>query len=124
MPLPTPKIEDYRHLVDHHEIAWIPMKDGRRLAACLVIPKDAEINPVPVILEYIPYRRRDGTRVRDEETCTAHFKRGEWDARVETETLMRSDRSHFYLSANIKAFDRGKLFIERKFEHSFKRDFL
>jgi predicted acyl esterase len=68
MSLPTPKIEDYRHLVDHHEIAWIPMKDGRRLAARLVIPKDAEINPVPVILEYIPYRRRDGTRARDEET--------------------------------------------------------
>ncbi len=57
MPLQTPKIEDYRHLVDHHEIGWIPMKNGRHLAARLVIPKDAEKNPVPVILEYIPYRR-------------------------------------------------------------------
>jgi len=66
----TPKIEDYRHLVDHHEIAWIPMKDGRRLAARLIIPKHAQTKPVPVILEYLPYRRRDGTRARDQET---HF---------------------------------------------------
>jgi uncharacterized protein len=29
-------------------------------------PADAEERPVPAILEYIPYRARDGTRVRDE----------------------------------------------------------
>ncbi len=38
------------------------------LAARLWLPIDAETNPVPAILEYIPYRRRDGTRVRDEES--------------------------------------------------------
>ena len=79
----TLKIEDYRHLVDHHEIVWIPMKDGRRLAARLVIPKDAETNPVPVILEYIPYRRRDGTRARDEETMFWFAAHGYASARVD-----------------------------------------
>jgi hypothetical protein len=49
------------------ELAWIPLADGRRLAARLWLPKDAERHPVPAILEYIPYRRRDGTRPRDEE---------------------------------------------------------
>jgi hypothetical protein len=48
------------------ELHWIPMSDGRRLAARLWIPDDAEAAPVPAILEYIPYRRRDGTRLGDE----------------------------------------------------------
>jgi putative CocE/NonD family hydrolase len=30
------------------------------------MPKDASTNPVPAILEYIPYRKRDGTLPRDE----------------------------------------------------------
>ncbi len=32
------------------------------------MPKDAGINPVPVILEHLPYRKRDGTIYRDELT--------------------------------------------------------
>lgn len=45
---------------------WIGLKDGTRLAARMWLPDDAESNPVPAILEYIPYRKRDGTRGRDE----------------------------------------------------------
>ncbi|MFZ1470273.1 MAG: CocE/NonD family hydrolase [Paracoccaceae bacterium] len=48
------------------ETAWIPLSDGRRLAARLFLPADARANPVPCILEYLPYRRRDGTRLRDD----------------------------------------------------------
>jgi uncharacterized protein len=44
----------------------IPLSDGVRLAARLWLPEDAEAEPVPAILEYIPYRKRDGTRARDE----------------------------------------------------------
>jgi putative CocE/NonD family hydrolase len=53
-------------LIDEIETAWIPMKDGRRLAARLFLPKAAGNEPAPVIIEYIPYRRRDGTRLGDE----------------------------------------------------------
>src|SRR5262245_45779773 len=48
------------------ELQWIPMTDGRRLAARLWIPNGADKAPVPAILEYIPYRRRDGTRLGDD----------------------------------------------------------
>jgi len=48
------------------EHVWIEMRDGVRLSARLWLPEDAEQNPVPAILEYIPYRKRDGTRGRDE----------------------------------------------------------
>ena len=49
------------------ETAWIPLSDGRRLAARLFLPAIG-VGPVPAILEYLPYRRRDGTRARDDET--------------------------------------------------------
>ena len=43
----------------------IPLKDGTTLAARIWLPADAEQNPVPAILEYLPYRKRDGTFDRD-----------------------------------------------------------
>ena len=48
------------------ENLFIPLSDGVKLAARLWLPADAETKPVPAILEYIPYRKRDGTRARDE----------------------------------------------------------
>jgi putative CocE/NonD family hydrolase len=43
----------------------IPLSDGIRLAARIWLPEDAEENPVPAVLEYIPYRKRDLTAERD-----------------------------------------------------------
>lgn len=48
------------------ENLWITLADGTRLAARMWLPEDAEANPVPAILEYLPYRKRDFTRFRDE----------------------------------------------------------
>ena len=47
------------------EHTTIPLKDGTTLAARIWLPEDAEQNPVPAILEYLPYRKRDGTYERD-----------------------------------------------------------
>ncbi|MEG9862197.1 MAG: CocE/NonD family hydrolase [Parvularculales bacterium] len=48
------------------ETVWIPMPDGANLAARIWMPETAGKTPAPAILEYIPYRRRDQTRMRDE----------------------------------------------------------
>ncbi|NUL43902.1 CocE/NonD family hydrolase [Cellulosimicrobium funkei] len=48
------------------ENVFIPLRDGARLAARIWMPVDAEHRPVPAILEYIPYRKRDSSRGRDE----------------------------------------------------------
>ena len=82
MSEPAP-FEDTADRVRSIELAWIPMADGRRLAARLWLPRDAESKPVPAILEYIPYRRRDGTRVRDEETHAWIAAQGYACARVD-----------------------------------------
>jgi predicted acyl esterase len=47
------------------EHMMIPLKDGTTLAARMWLPDDAERHPVPAILEYLPYRKRDGTYERD-----------------------------------------------------------
>jgi uncharacterized protein len=59
-------IDRFPHAVRVIENCWIPMPDGCRLAARIWLPADAETIPVPAILEYIPYRKRDFTRARDE----------------------------------------------------------
>jgi uncharacterized protein len=55
---------DYPHALTETENIWVPLPDGTRLAGRLWLPADA--GPVPVILEYLPYRKRDGSRARDE----------------------------------------------------------
>ena len=42
------------------------MSDGTRLSARIWLPSDAETAPKAAILEYIPYRKRDLVRARDE----------------------------------------------------------
>ncbi len=59
-------VHDFPREVRVIENVWIPMADGARLAARIWLPSDAERQPVPVILEYMPYRKRDFTRLRDE----------------------------------------------------------
>jgi uncharacterized protein len=53
-------------MIQDLENVWIPMADGCRLAARIWMPAGAEGAPVPAILEYLPYRKRDFTRRRDE----------------------------------------------------------
>ena len=58
-------VSRFPHELEEIEHVWIPMADGVRLSARIWRPADGP--PVPAILEYIPYRKRDGTRLRDDE---------------------------------------------------------
>jgi putative CocE/NonD family hydrolase len=49
------------------ENVWIPLSNGYRLGMRLWLPKSAYQKPVPVVLEYLPYRKRDLTRSRDDQ---------------------------------------------------------
>ncbi|SDJ28787.1 hypothetical protein SAMN04488540_106188 [Ferrimonas sediminum] len=59
-------VTQFPHNIRHIEHCWIPMADGTRLAARIWMPEGADSMPVPAIFEYIPYRKRDGVRLRDE----------------------------------------------------------
>ncbi|MEQ8344144.1 MAG: CocE/NonD family hydrolase [Sneathiellaceae bacterium] len=58
-------VDAFPHPVREVENLWIPLPDGTRLAARLWLPEVAR--PVSVVLEYLPYRKRDMTRRRDDQ---------------------------------------------------------
>lgn len=58
-------VEEFPHEVREIPHVSIPMPDGTKLAARIWLPEGAEESPVPAILEYIPYRKRDMTAGRD-----------------------------------------------------------
>jgi len=47
------------------EHVWIPMPDGVRLSARIWLPVGVEAEPVPAVLEYLPYRKDDATAAAD-----------------------------------------------------------
>lgn len=61
----------------------ITLSDGCRLSARVWMPQDAGADPVPVILEYLPYRKRDGTCARDALTHPYFAERGYACVRVD-----------------------------------------
>ena len=61
----------------------IVLSNGCRLSARVWRPADADDRPVPVILEYLPYRKRDGTCARDALTHPWFAKRGYACVRVD-----------------------------------------
>ncbi|MEX0760124.1 MAG: CocE/NonD family hydrolase, partial [Tistlia sp.] len=58
-------VSTFPRAVRELEHVEVPLSDGCRLAARIWLPEDAEAQPVPAILEYIPYRKNDGTMARD-----------------------------------------------------------
>jgi len=66
------------------EQAWIPMKDGVRLAATLYMPDGAKPGEkFPALLEYLPYRKDDGTAARDYPKHSYFAQRGYVGVRVD-----------------------------------------
>ena len=56
-------VTKFEYEVAEEQDLRIPMSDGVTLSARVWFPK--ECGPVPAILEYLPYRKRDGTVARD-----------------------------------------------------------
>lgn len=58
-------VDDLPLEIEERRNIRIPMADGVELAARIWLPTGAEAQPVPAILEYIPYRQNDHTAPRD-----------------------------------------------------------
>ncbi|OZM71120.1 peptidase S15 [Amycolatopsis antarctica] len=59
------EVTTFPHEITEEEHVWIPTAGGTRLAARIWRPTTSDQDPVPAILEFIPYRKRDGTAKRD-----------------------------------------------------------
>ncbi len=53
-------VSEFPRRVRFIENTWITLSDGCRLAARIWLPEDAEDDPVPAVLNYIPYRKNEG----------------------------------------------------------------
>ena len=93
-------IRRFPHAVRVIENSWIPMSDGCRLAARIWLPADADTAPVPAILEYIPYRKRDFTRARDEPMH--HYFAGYGYAAVRVDLRGSGDSDGLLLDESLK----------------------
>jgi putative CocE/NonD family hydrolase len=62
---------------------FIALRDGTRLAARVWLPADAESDPVPAVLEYLPYRLNDGTVASDHQQMTYFAGHGYAGVRVD-----------------------------------------
>ena len=73
------------------ENTFIPLADGVQLAARIWMPEDALERPVPAILEFLPYRKRDGTSERDALTHPYYAGHGYACVRVDMRGSGESD---------------------------------
>ena len=80
---PPPMTQNTLRTIVEDPDMGITLSDGCRLSARVWRPKDAEDTPVPVILEYLPYRKRDGTCARDALTHPWFAERGYACVRVD-----------------------------------------
>lgn len=69
----------------------IPLRDGTELAATIWLPDDAAHNPVPALLEYLPYRRGDWTAPRDAQRHPWYAGHGYASVRVDIRGCGDSD---------------------------------
>ncbi|MBO29037.1 MAG: peptidase S15 [Rhodobacteraceae bacterium] len=89
----------------------ITLSDGSRLSARVWMPEDAGDDPVPAILEYLPYRKRDGTVARDALTHPYFAERGYACIRVDirgngdSEGLMEDEYTPQELSDAVEVID-------------------
>jgi uncharacterized protein len=68
----------------HMVNAWIPMKDGVRLATTLYMPEGAKPGEkFPALLDYLPYRKDDATAAGDYPKNAFFARRGYVGARVD-----------------------------------------
>lgn len=65
------------------EHCWITLRDGVRLSARLWLPQHRSSGTSPAILEYIPYRKRDMSRIRDERNHKYFAQHGYASVRVD-----------------------------------------
>ncbi|MCP1366404.1 CocE/NonD family hydrolase, partial [Halomonas sp. BBD48] len=83
-------VSDFPRDVQEEE-GFITLADGCRLGVRIWRPVDAESDPVPAILEYLPYRKRDMTAMRDVQTHAYWAGHGYAGVRVDIRGSGESD---------------------------------
>ena len=84
-------IDSFPRPIKTLDTVWITLNDGCRLAATIWLPVDADDDPVPALLEYLPYRRRDFTAIGDSTQHAYYAGHGYASVRVDARGCGDSD---------------------------------
>jgi uncharacterized protein len=104
------------------ERVWIPMKDGVRLAATLYLPDGAKPGEkFPALLDYLPYRKDDGTAAGDYPKNAYFARRGYVGARVEYSEQEQTDGEQLVWSGHLSFRSDAKNFFY-KYTRELRRD--
>jgi hypothetical protein len=57
-------------------------------------------------------------------TTSHSFRRGDWNARLDTKIVMTCDKDHFHLQSDIDAYADGARIFSRCRQHKIPRDHL
>ena len=66
--------------------------------------------------------RDDPASAKTSVLCSHSYRRGTWNARVETAVIVTSDTTHFHITGTVKAFENDGLFETRDFSETIPRD--
>jgi uncharacterized protein len=109
---------------------WVVTRDLARDRSRLEVIKDEGAYRLDDIdlevgrktVERYEYRGNDFGSVRGEATTTMAFRRGDWDVKTHTRTVLRSDATHFYINAQIDAFEGERRIFAENYYRVIERD--
>jgi putative CocE/NonD family hydrolase len=124
-PIPLEQVTEGDH-------RWTVSRDLVDYRSALEIVKDAGTVHFPDIgldvarraYEHYSWVADDFTSARGETRWTMHFRRGDWDSRTETRTVLTCTETDFHLRAELDGYDRGERVVSRNWHHVIPRDCL
>ena len=72
--------------------------------------------------EWYRYRRGDFDSVHGEVRSVRKFRRGDWEVRTETRTLLSSNKTDFFIHATLDAYEAGERVFSRNWHRVIPRD--
>ncbi len=72
--------------------------------------------------DWYTYQSNDFTSARGETRTERSFRRGDWSVRTTTRTVLTADTTHFYIHAELDAFEGEKRVYSQNWDRVIPRD--
>jgi predicted acyl esterase len=123
---PPPEITSLQ--APHHN--WLVHRDLAEDISVLEVIKDEGTYRIEAIdmtvgdrtRDWYTYQGDDFTSVRGENRTERSFRRGDWMVRTVTRTVLTADTTHFYIHAELDAFEGDKRVYSQNWDRAIPRD--
>jgi uncharacterized protein len=114
------------------EVSWRAIRDFQDNRSTLEVVRqdsvkrldDIDLEMAEYTLELYSSERNDPSTVRGETVTRREFCRDDWHSKVETRTILTSDKERFYLHATLDAFEGDKRTFSRTWNRRIDRRFV